>query len=319
MPARAIEDLTSAQIAAELFNAVKGGDCIAWVGSGLSKGLYPDWLAAVSGLCTACAVQPFDDSRPSPTADELIDKAEECKQANAAAYEAALAGFYGGNVVPTRLAYLWLMRAPFKAYATTNFDPLLSETAAPLGYKDVYWHPTLPSRELERRNKPLFYLHGHARPNGIANGRDLVLSRSEFEIAYSGVVGLFVQNLLYNYPIVFIGCSLSEPEIHQQIRRVHSMHVQIKNEAQGFKAPSRFALLPTRFRWEAKDGLPATRERNRDAELEEANRFGELDTEVLRYDPADRMKHWEIEDILKLLCDLAEETPKVGRGEAMPR
>jgi hypothetical protein len=115
-----------------LLKAISGGDCIAWIGSGLSKLAYPDWGTTVAALCAACMIQPFGASE-SPSSVQLIDKAEECKGANLNSYETTLGTLFGGNVVETRQAYSWLMKAPFKGYVTTNFDPLLSEAAAPFG------------------------------------------------------------------------------------------------------------------------------------------------------------------------------------------
>jgi SIR2-like protein len=307
--ARTMEDLTSTRISEELLKAVSGDDCIAWIGSGLSALAYPDWTTAIVALCTACHVQPFGVA-DAPSASQLIDKAQQCKAADLAAYEATLGILYGGNVVETRLAYSWLMRAPFKGYVTTNFDPLLSEAAATFGYTSIFRYPLLETREVDRRKKPIFYVHGHARPNGVPCGHDLVLARSEFDQAYNGVVSVFLQSVLLSYPIVFIGCRLSEPEIREQMRRVHSMHVQIKESQAAYKTPRRFALLPSIFDRNARDAA---------AEREEANLFAEMDTEVLRYNPADPAKHWEIEDILKTLCGLTSRVTEGGPGEVGPK
>jgi hypothetical protein len=270
---------------------------------------YPAWASAVAALCAACGIQPFRASE-TPSPSQLIDKAEECKSTNLNAYETTLGNLFGGNVVETRQAYSWLMRAPFKAYVTTNFDPLLSEAAAPFGHTSVFRYPLLETREVDRRRKPIFYIHGHARPNGVPCGQNLVLARSEFDQAYGGVVGIFLQALLLSYPIVFVGCRLSEPEIREQMRRVHSMHVQIKKSQDGYKTPRRFALLPSILSKSTRDSV---------AEREEANLFGELDTEVIRYNPVDPVKHWEIEDILKILCRLTSKVTEGGPGEVGPK
>jgi len=307
--AQAIEDLTPTRISEELLKAVSGDDCIAWIGSGLSSLAYPNWASAITALCAACEIQPFSPAE-APSAGQLIDKAQECKTANTHAYQATLGNLFGGNVVEQRQAYSWLMSAPFKAYVTTNFDPLLSEAAAPFGYTSVFRYPLLETREVDRKKKPMFYVHGHARPNGIPCGENLVLARSEFEQAYEGVVGVFLPALLLSYPIVFIGCRLAEPEIREQMRRVHSMHVQIKKSQNGYKTPRRFALLPSILSKSSRDRL---------AEREEANLFAELDTEVLRYSPADPEKHWEIEDILKILCGLTSKVTEGGPAEAGPK
>ena len=99
-----IPDLSTAQITEELLKAVSGGDCIAWVGSGLSAVAYRGWNDAITALCDACGISRL---AKYPNADELIDKAEECKNADHHAYEGTLANLYGGNVTVTRLAYQW--------------------------------------------------------------------------------------------------------------------------------------------------------------------------------------------------------------------
>jgi SIR2-like protein len=190
------DSLNSAKLAAEILKAVSGRDCIAWIGSGLSRPVYDDWPSAISKLFKACGVKDLDGSLPGRKSDQLIDKAEECKQANGGLYEATLADIYGRDEVKSRRAYMWLLKAPFKAYVTTNFDPLLSETAAAFEHTDLFCYPLLEGRDLERKSKPIFYIHGHARPNGTPSGKNLVLARSEFTKAYQGIVGVFVQNLL---------------------------------------------------------------------------------------------------------------------------
>jgi len=217
------------QIAEALLATVSGNNCIAWIGSGLSRPVFDDWPRAVARLCAACGVPPFGSSIAKPDGDQLMDKAEECKRANSAAYAATLGTIYGRPEVRTRLAYPILMRAPFKAYVTMNFDPLLSEAASAAGFASVHSYPALFPPDIERCKKPLFYMHGHASPEGTPRGDNLVFCRSEFEQAYGdiGAVRNFVVNLLMNYPIVFIGCNLSEPEIHQQFQRVRQMLSQM--------------------------------------------------------------------------------------------
>jgi hypothetical protein len=124
-----MEDLTLEQIAETLHEALRGGSCVAWIGSGLSMD-YPNWQSAIGTLCGECGIADFGESDPSPTAEQMMDKAQECKQANRDTYERTLGRLYGGPPGRTRLAYSWLVKAPFKAYVTTNFDPLLSEAGA---------------------------------------------------------------------------------------------------------------------------------------------------------------------------------------------
>jgi hypothetical protein len=310
------EILTTAQVADELLRGVNGGSCIAWVGSGISKPLYGDWLSSITCLCEACGVVDFGESTREPTADDLLDKAEECKKANEAAYESTLAARYGKEFGITRIAYDWLLRAPFRAFITTNVDPLLSAAGEVVGSEALRYYPELPSTDIERCKKSIFYMHGHARPNGIANGHNLVFARSDFEKAYgpSGVVRQFVEQLLTNYPIVFWGCQLQEPGIRESLQRVRDMHAQMKEARDGFTPPLRFAVLPTIYA-RTKGKLDQETEA---AEAAEADYFRAIDIKVLRYDPRDRENHWEIEEILRSLCDSSSKLA-VGAGEAGPK
>jgi len=212
--------------------------------------------------------------------------------------------------VPTRQAYSWLMRAPFKAYVTTNFDPLLSEAGATFGYNRLFRYPLLETREIDRGRKPIFYLHGHARPTGEPSGKDLVLAKSEFDSAYQGVLEIFVPALLLSYPIVFIGCGISEPEIVAQMTRVHTIYERIKQSYPGYRPKPRFVLLPS-----------LANAKGPDAEKEqlEFDFFAGLDTQILRYAPTNPELHWEIEDILKTLCNLTMGVSEGGPGEAAPK
>ena len=316
----ATEALNPLQLAAEIRKAVDIRHCIAWVGAGLSRPVYDDWPLAVTKLCKACGVKDVDESLPGTKSDQLINKAEECKKANEETYEATLAEIYGREEVTTRRAYPWLVKAPFKAYVTTNFDPLLSEAAAVADHTHLFCYPLLECPDLERYLKPIFYIHGHARRNGAPSGKNLVLAQSEFDKAYGdcGVVALFVQNLLHSYPIVFIGSSLSEPATYEQIQRVHSMHALIMESRPDYVPRPRLALLPTIIREDKSSGPQGKKERDTGSEQTEVNRFSELETKVLRYHAADPNQHGEIEEVLRHLCDQPE-VASVISGEEGPK
>lgn len=311
--AKGIDLLEPDQIAEALLATVSGNNCIAWIGSGLSRPVFDDWPQAVARLCDACGVPPFGPAVSKPDADQLMDKAEECKKANGGEYAATLARIYGRPGVLTRQAYPILMRAPFKAYVTTNLDPLLSEAASVAGFERVYRYPTLLPPEIERCKKPLFYMHGHASPGGVPSGDNLVFCRSEFDQAYgeAGVVRHFVVNLLMNYPIVFFGCNLSEPEIHQQFQRVHQMLSQMET-AGAPPPPPRFSLAGTIV-------SATTGKRDDGAEEAQVQRFNELGISVMRYDPIDHAQQWEVEETLRRLCALMPTVTAGGPGEAGPR
>jgi SIR2-like domain len=316
MPPSPTSVLTPAQIVEELLGVVGKKDCIAWVGSGLSLVAYPGWRKLLGALCTACGVADFDPALGAPTADDLINKAQECKAANQAAYKKTLSDIFGRKQIITRRAFYLLLGAPFKAYATTSFDPLLSDAGADLGYREIFYYPLLEPRRIGECVKPIFYMHGHATPKGVASADNLVLARSDFDAAYgvgrTGMVTPFLHSVLLSYPILFLGCGLSEPDIQDLMRRVHQIHLDIMTAYSGFKPQPRFAVLPTiEF-----DG--PGRKRNYGAELAESTRFSELDIKILRYHPADPDQHLEVELILEALADRLSPA-KVGPGDATPK
>ena len=286
------------EVVSNLAPIIENGDCIAWVGAGLSKiARYPGWAEAVRELCRACGVSSLSSSDEADP-DRLIDKAQECKEANQQAYEDTLGRLFGGEVVETRQAFSLLMLLPFKGYVTTNFDPLLVEAGISHGYTNLCVYPALYSLHLERLKRPIFHIHGLARNGGRPRGDRLVLARSDFEEAYGdeGVVSVFLAGLLLNYDILFIGCGLTEPAITEVFRRVHGINTVIQRQYPQASPRRRCAVLPMRMlapsmerRLSGKRQKPDPMCEERDAgrEHDENQRFREFGVEVIRKDPWD--------------------------------
>lgn len=300
------------QLAAELWPWIERWDCVAWIGAGLSRNAgYPSWPDTVRKLCSVCRVGPLAPHEEWE-ADGLIDKAEECKTANPEAYRSTLADLFGRRPVETRLAFSYLMKLPFKAYVTTNFDPLLAVAGRTHERGPLFAYPSLPLVKLGLDSHPVFYIHGLARHGTQATGDDLILARSDFESAYQGIVGSFLDQLLTYYPVLFLGCRLTEPTMHETFRRVHRIHVDILAKYPSASPPRRYALLPKR---EPRDGgfgqsqdsarRAKVEEERRLGDMREERRLGDMRVEVGRYDPSDP-SHSELEQFLEYLCALAE-------------
>lgn len=307
------------QVAIELWNTIKDRDCVAWVGSGLSKlpgsdvrTGYPDWPETVKEICRACGVPPLSVDANLP--DKLIDKAEECKIANAQAYHSTLARIFGRPVTETRAAYPWLMAVPFRGYVTTNFDPLLLDAGQAHGLVDHYAYPDLPTLKLGASPKAIFYLHGLARHNNTPRGENLVLARSDFDKAYNKVIRPFIDSMLRELPILFLGCSLEEPPIQEAFRRVRDIQLQIEQVYPGRPRPKRFILIPSRYTEEDSGYGRMTKAPDKSAEESEERRFDDLGIKVIRYEPQDKQRHFEIEEILRNLCELY----KLSKSENVP-
>lgn len=315
-----------AGLATKLWPMIKQGNCIAWVGSGLSKvAKYPGWPETVIGLCEACGVEALASKETGDSA-ALMDKAEECKEANCEVYHAKLAELFGRPVITTRRAYHLLMKLPFKAFVTTNFDPLLSDAAGTHGNRNISAYPSLAVPLIEKRPHSVFHIHGLARRNNEPRGDDLVLAASEFASAYDndGVVSSFLNQLFLCYDVLFVGCSLSEPDVYAVFQRVHKIHVRIRRSHPQMTLPQRCVLRPMLYRKSLEgEGDPLARGvmLDIDAQRAEDERFHEMNINVIRYEPADEC-HGEVEQILEYLCAFAE-TPvspelTVSLGQEVP-
>jgi hypothetical protein len=300
------------QIAKELWPIINKR-CVAWVGSGMSPTTdYPEWKALVNTLCSACNVLPL--SLTEPSSDDLINKAEECKCADPEMYHKTLADNFGKRVVHTRLALYLLMKLPFQAYVTTNFDLLLSSAGAVHNYRNVYSYPSLPVEKINDISPSIFYIHGRASDGENPCGENLVLARSDFDQAYKRIIPSFLDQLLVYHNVLFLGCSLTEPAMQAIFQRVHEIHMQIKTNYKGGKnPPKRMVLLPTHYKL-----LQGKKERDYDSEHNEEGRFRAIDVDTIRYEPSD-IRHGEIEDILEHLCTMngkpATPVVKVGWEE----
>lgn len=299
-------------IAREIWPLIDSGECIAWIGSGLSKNSgYPGWREIVNKLCEKMDENPIEIN--NPTSDQLIEKAEICKIKQIDLFYETLASAYGGPVSVTRLAYEQLLSLPFKAYITTNYDPLLRYTCEFIEGNGTWHYPEkLSIKVIERHMKPKFYIHGLARIYEYPNGKNLILARSDFENAYNhpGAVQAFLVSVFQDYHIFFIGCRLEEGEIQLVLDRVGAIELQNMKEKLDkgitkWEDPERIILYPIETSDDKTDEINERElfERKR-IMAERRKRFEELRINVIEYEYEDKDRHWEIEKILRYLCQI---------------
>lgn len=218
-----IDALPMDVIANNIYNVLNKGNCVAWVGSGLSICAgYPDWQSTIHMLCAACG---YSASEISDDVSRLMVIADNCRDANRNAYEEKLAELFGNIPATTRRAYRKLLSLPFAHYVTTNFDPLFADAADDEHDKKVIErqeYPRINPLKLDTKEPRLFHLHGLARENGTPCGANLVFTASDFAKAYDRdmPVRIFVVQLLMNFSVLFIGCGLHEPSIQHVFNRV---------------------------------------------------------------------------------------------------
>ena len=194
-------------------DVIKEGNCIVWIGSGLSYDIYPEWRKTVQQLCNNCQVDyPVVWANSSPNPAELLSKADECKNKDLAQYEATLAKLFGEEPTYDRREYRHLLATPqYRAFITTNFDRLLYENASDVRPNPIIQaYPILKAGQLGSSEQPCFYIHGLAFKDGIPSGKDLILAKSEFDAAYNsingniGITRLFILNILKDYPLILV-------------------------------------------------------------------------------------------------------------------
>jgi hypothetical protein len=296
----------------DLKNLVRSGRCFAFIGSGLSIGVYPAWGELVLSLCNRCAV-PVPDSADPSKVETLMDLADKAWANDATTYHRVLAETFGRLPTTTRRAYDLLMQLPFRGYITTNFDPLLADLCRrhPDRCQDVRVYPGL---EADFGASRAFYLHGYVPPGAAPTDHRLVLGKSQFEHAYeSSTLRSFLEQLLTFHPVVFIGASLGEPALHKVFDYCHSTRQEIEIHFSG-KAKPRYILLSKLYRTVAGEGS----EHDVEVESSEDERFSALDVRVVRYDNKDG-EHSVIDDYLEDWADLPPVRIRSGfEPEALP-
>lgn len=301
------------EIPSKLLTMVDGGNSIAWLGSGLSiPAGYPDWAKTVTALCGAPRVK----FSPSSDPEVLMMLAEACKAKDKTAYEKTLADLFGNVVVRERRAYRLLAKMRFKAYITTNYDPLLYEAVRDENH-DCYQYPVLDVLRIGASPSAAFYVHGLARSGGQPCGKNLVLAKSEFTEAYDdgGVVANFTQSVLTSCDVIFFGCSLDEAAVQQSLTRVQRVHDHMRRARPDAPLPQRAIMLPRQYTIKSRAGS-SLRVPDRVREHNEQERFSSMNIEILRYETSGEDDHAEIEQILErvLLLSGAYRPPEEDLG-----
>ena len=286
------------EIVKRLLPLIQRGRCMAWAGSGLSTPLgYASWRDIVKKLCEKCCGVAWLDAQGASAA-ELLEKAQECKDADSVEFERVLAEEYGRPIVTERKAYKLMSLLPFRGYITTNLDPLLSQEM-----EGLQAYPVLRSGKLEE-NKVASYIHGIARDGKKDEDCEFVFASEDFDRAYSDDSQLrhFLFQMFAEYDVLFLGASLEEPPLLQLLKQTRQVLSNTSSRNPKWKEPHRYILLPTRYVMsEQVSGERKQRDKTRE-ESEEALLI-EARITVLRYDPSNTQTHHEIEQLLTLLCD----------------
>jgi len=192
-----------------LKDVISAGDCVAFLGAGVSMPDYPDWRDLVAKLAKVCGVQ----EPPKPQAS-LKELAEQARRTDEGAYWDVLHYEFQNRKCPeTAYRYHMLARIPFKAYLTTNFDPLILDILKLHRNIAFCEYPWLPTERLCESPGVVFYLHGRMRPSKApANHPEIILTESDFKEAYDGASKLphLLNAALTEHDVCFLGCGLQD-------------------------------------------------------------------------------------------------------------
>jgi len=153
--------------------------------------------------------------------------AHRAKQTNERKYAEVLVREFG-RPGPPRDRQFALARAPFRAFVTLNYDPLLRKSLEITSTRGkgvtIYVYPHLPvchlgdpgQCEMDLPQHALYHIHG--RINHDTTVPEVVLTPQEYHKAYdSTLLPSFLTQLLAYFPTCFLGCSLSEDAMLRSI------------------------------------------------------------------------------------------------------
>lgn len=265
----------------DLRDAIRGAQCVAFIGSGPSSSHYPSWGGLVRKLCETCGIAAeLADSADTAT---LLALADECKSRNDVAYCQCLEYEFAKPVTDIPKVYVQVAKLPFKSYITTNFDPLLKEAIQFFGRRcsGVYSPPSFKYES--EGGGALYHIHGLVQPGNKVQLDSLVLTESDFKQAYSelrGTLRSFLTQVLTYESCFFLGGKLQEPELMYVSDLCHVLRKEFQPHYRNSSPPRHWILRP--MVWQ-RDGQA----RDYESEQTEATTYRELGIQVVYYNPVD--------------------------------
>ena len=294
----------------ELISAIQKDDCIAFVGAGLSKACgYKDWKELTIELGKAICK---DTTEVPPENWPAI--AQEAQERAEHDYYRILENEYSYDVMKDNYheMHVEVLKIPFAAYFTTNFDNCLEEAANRTGINvKVHNYPILDISKLkENKARMLAHIHGRVRDeNGTLQVRNTVLTSSEYEKAYEPSGSLlfsFLQQSLTTYTMLFLGFNLlREPHIKKlfDIRKKILLELSKSLSNPSIIEKKHFILLPERWLEDARTDKKERDTKKEQHEQDECKMFG---VDIIRYNTYGGKTHNVLTNLLRNIREQLE-------------
>lgn len=205
----------------ELEEALRNGECVLFIGAGLSKGSgLPDWSELIRRLAAELRIdQPVEQLDYLDVAQWYAED-KRFGPAKLAHMICAILGDPEAHARPT-LAHYLLMALPARFVITTNYDQLLEQTLRALRR---YPLPVVKQEDVPRTGQRegiyVVKLHGD-----MGDAEHLVLTRDAYDTFFRDrpAMALLLEGLLLNETFFFVGYSLRDPNFRQIYARISGM------------------------------------------------------------------------------------------------
>ena len=199
-----------------LVQAIRAGECVLFIGSGLSTGAgLPSWNALIRRLADEMGVA----AGAHETVDFFLDVAQVYRQRfGPERLSQAIAEHFGGAFGTPTLAHYLLMSLGVHYVVTTNYDSLLERTLTALRRDPIkVVQETDIAKTGQLTAQFVVKFHGDADAPGT-----LVLSRDDYEDFFDDrpAMASLLEGLLLNQTFFFVGYSLNDPNFRQIYSRI---------------------------------------------------------------------------------------------------
>lgn len=302
---------------ADLLATIRAGTCAAFLGSGLSQNArYLSWKGLLQELSRFVAERSGQAVNEEP---DLYEWAEKCRaKLTKEDYIEFFQWQFGPDAAraQTDVTYQDLDQIPFTSIVTTNYDACLLHATRRGLKREWHCYPQLDATLL--RAGHIFHIHGIVHPeHPAAYVRWIVFTKSDYLGAYrdDDVLSQFLYQLANNHDLVFIGFSLEDEFLTDQVQRIWATRSrrQVELAAEGWRIPGRthFALLPELA---AERALEYQTDEPDQQEKDDA-RYQKYGIQVIRYRPLNGV-HRGLADVLEVMSRECSPNPVAELSQA---